>query len=196
MLPCVPHLINIARGAGSWWWGGEEEEEEREGCGGQVKLCLPRKASSLAKSQLSRACAKQIAERGRGTPGGPRASTGSREPGARNTGEHTGGRLSGRSGGGRVPFVRCPGPCHGAVPRAGPAPGSRRACQSPCQERVPPQRQTPQRPGPPRPRDVEDAHADLRTMLAPKFAWFVRTRKTLPVPIPRECRRQKPQRGR
>lgn len=31
-----------------------------------MKLCLPRKTRSLAKSQLSAACAKQIAERGRG----------------------------------------------------------------------------------------------------------------------------------
>lgn len=34
-----------------------------------MKLCLPRKARSLAKSQLSAACAKQIVERGRGRAG-------------------------------------------------------------------------------------------------------------------------------
>lgn len=34
-----------------------------------MKLCLPRKARSLAKSQLNAACAKQIAERGRGRTG-------------------------------------------------------------------------------------------------------------------------------
>lgn len=45
MLPCVPHLINIA----------QLGKEEREGFGGQVKLCLPRKARSLARSQLSEA---------------------------------------------------------------------------------------------------------------------------------------------
>lgn len=55
MLPRVPHLINIAQ------LGGPGKEEEK-GFGGQVKLCLPRKARSLAKSQLSLACAKQIVE--------------------------------------------------------------------------------------------------------------------------------------
>lgn len=34
-----------------------------------MKLCLPRKARSLVKSQLSAACAKQIAERGEGPAG-------------------------------------------------------------------------------------------------------------------------------
>lgn len=55
MLPRVPHLINIAH------LGGPGKEEEK-GFGGQVKLCLPRKARSLAKSQMSLACAKQIVE--------------------------------------------------------------------------------------------------------------------------------------
>lgn len=34
-----------------------------------MKPCLPRKAGSLAKSQLSVACARQIDERGRGRAG-------------------------------------------------------------------------------------------------------------------------------
>lgn len=119
-------------------------------------------------------------------PGRPHSSTGSQErrPPLRdtNTWEHRRGRLSGRSGG-QCPFCevsravsrRCPR----AVPCAGTAPGSRRACQSLCQERVQPQRQTPQRPGlalppaPPRPCDVEYAHADLKTMFTSKFVWFI-----------------------
>lgn len=67
-----------------------------------MKLCLPRKARSLAKSQLSAACAKQIAERGEGL-GRPHSSTGSRDRGAlqrnKNISGHRGGRLPGRSEG-------------------------------------------------------------------------------------------------
>lgn len=126
MLPCVPHLINIA----------QLGKEGREGFGGQVRLCLPRKARSLARSQLSAAGAKWRALSAGGA-GRPHSSTGSPVEAAlprnRTISERAGGGLSGR-GGGQCPFCEASRlrPC--TVPQVGTAPGSRRACRGACQE--------------------------------------------------------------
>lgn len=119
MLPRVPHLINIAQ------LGGPRKEEEK-GFGGQVKLCLPRKARSFAKSQLSLACAKQIVEHTRAARLHSSTASlwewgwGEEQKNLGNTEEagcHEG-------MGGTVLFVRCPGLSHLMVPQVGISQGS------------------------------------------------------------------------
>lgn len=91
-----------------------------------MKLCLPRKARSLAKSQLSAACAKQIAECGRGGAGCILPQDARRKGLCGGTIIFQGTEEAGCWGGagGRAPFVRCPGLCHLAVPQVGMAQGS------------------------------------------------------------------------
>lgn len=100
-----------------------------------MKLCLPRKARALAKSQLSRACAKQIAERRRGCAGCILLQEAGRMGLCGGTHIFRGTEEAGCQGGagGRVPFVKRPGLCHLAVPQVGSAQGRQRACQSQCQ---------------------------------------------------------------
>lgn len=111
-----------------------------------MKLCLPRKARFLAKSQLSTACAKQIAECGV-WGGGGRGAGGILPQQAGRTGAllrdksilgHRGGRRWGRSEG------QCPcgdpGVGHLVVPQVGTAQGSR------CQERVTRAKTSPSKP--------------------------------------------------
>lgn len=149
-----------------------------------MKLCLPRKARSLAESQLSRVCAKQIAERGRGRPGCILPQEAGRTGpcgGTKNISGHRGGRLGGRSGNsvlfcemsGVVPWCRPPGGRGTRQPAGAARAGARSTLLA--------QRRTAPRwpawlccPPPLRARQcAQCAHLDLKKFFFFKFFWLI-----------------------